>query len=127
MPPRLPMVLVFLACYFSVIAGGGIEALSRVIAAPAPDFIARSAGVEEMRLTVAEMIAALAAFCAAPDAALRPARTVWDRLGALFVAALAIGAAIVAPAAATVGYGVLMAIAIADAVAALLRWRRAPA
>ncbi len=119
MPPRVPLVLVFFACYFSVIAGGGVEALSRFVAAPAPAFLNESLGVEEIRLSVAELIAALAALVAAPDAALRPATTLWDRSLSVIVAAGSLTVAALAPQVATLGYGALTALALGDAVAAL--------
>lgn len=128
MPPRVPFILVFFACYFAVIAGGGVEALAREVSAPLPGFMADAAAAPMVRLSVAELLAALAALCAAPDAALRPARTLWDRMLTSVVALGAIAVAILAPSAATLGFGVLTALALGDAAAALaLRRRRGAA
>lgn len=126
MPPRLPLVLIFFIFYFSVIVGGGTASLIKEITLPLPEVVAQTLGVDMLRLTIAEAIAALAALFAAPDAALRPARTAIDRILAVVVAAAAITVGVIYPQAATLGYGALTALAIGDAITALFIRRREP-
>ena len=128
MPPRLPIVLVFFAVYFAVIVGGTTDALTDFIDIPAPFGLGDYFGTPKIRLTIAEIIGASAALFAAPDAALRPARSAIDRTLSVALAAAALVLGVTFPEIATVGYGGLTALALGDAFAALLiRPRRAVA
>ncbi|MCI4665532.1 MAG: hypothetical protein MRY74_12490 [Neomegalonema sp.] len=127
MPPRFPLVLVFFAFYFAIIVGGGADALARFVTLPLPSFTAEALGVGHIRLTIAELVGATAALLAAPDAALRPARTRIDKVISCAVAIGALAIAAAYPKIATIGYGGLTAIALGDAAAALMTKRRSAA
>lgn len=95
-----------------------------MLAVAPPEFLTEHFGVAQIRVTIAELIAAIAALAAAPDTALRPVRSALDRLISLAIAAGAIAIAIIEPRVATLGYAALTALALGDAAAALFQRRR---
>lgn len=129
MPPRIPAVFVFVALYFAVIVGGGVEApLWPVDPKYWPGELAlRTWHPAILKVVVEPTFAQAAAFLAAtlalPDAVWRPARTGLDVLLSWLCAAIAIGAVTVDPELFSPGYGTLIMLSLGDAIAALA-WRR---
>lgn len=138
MPPRIPAVLLFVVVYFAVVLGGGFDAPALRVVLWSPE-LAQAAGAGQdafgiggrwpvlgarildgwLYLRVDEGLAFLAAALALPDAAWRPARTFWDRWISVGVAALPLAMFMVEPRFLTPAFGVLAAIAVGDALAAL--------
>ena len=127
MPPRIPVVFLFVAAYFAVVWGGGASAPGREALAIgfsglsdwAPAWLARWVGLPELRLAYADLLALGAAILALPDAAMRPSRTALDRLLSLLCAGAAVGALALEPLLTTPGYAILVALGLGDALAAL--------
>lgn len=144
MPPRVPIVFVFVVTYFAAAAGAGPEALDRAYALPTPPLLegalqgllqsvaellgrpapAAAARPFALELTAGEALALAAAIGALPDSAWRPAQTAIDRLISLTAMAVTLAAPAFEPALLTPGYAILMALSLGDGVAALGAWRR---
>lgn len=123
MPPRIPVVFLFVATYFAVVWGGGTSAPGReailISFVQAPDWFTRFFGLPGLRLSYADVLALLAAVMALPDAAMRPSRTAIDRLLSVICAGVAIGALALQPLLTTPAYAILLALSLGDAIAAL--------
>ena len=140
MPPRVPMVAVFVAVYFAVAIGGGDGALMKPFA-EAPLSLAglelaiagligvqptsdQLAAVVWLPLRTDQALALASASGAVLDAAWRPARTLADAMISIVIAAAAVAAAGLWPEAATPAYAVIAALAVGDAGAAIRLRRR---
>ena len=141
MPPRVPMVAVFVAVYFAVAIGGGDGALTKpfaevplslaglelaiaslIGAAPA---LGEAGETVWLPLRTDQALALASASGAVLDAAWRPARTLADSVISIMIATVAVTAAGVWPEAATPAYAVIAALAVGDAGAAVRLRRRA--
>ncbi len=138
MPPRIPVMLVFVVVYFAVVIGGGFDAPAMRVVLWSPE-IANAMGAGQdafgigarwpvlgarilegwLYLRVDESLAFLSAALALPDAAWRPARSFYDRWISVGVAALALAMLTIEPQFLTPAFGVLAALAVGDALAAL--------
>lgn len=138
MPPRIPAVLLFVVGYFAAVMGAGFDAPAYRVILWSPEIAAvAGAGPDAfgigsrwpvigarilegwLYLRLDEALAFLAAALALPDAAWRPARTGYDRLVAVAVAVLTLAMMLVEPRFLTPAFGVLAALAVGDALAAL--------
>lgn len=148
MPPRIPVVAVFVACYLAATLGDGYEAVwrtvdlwNREIAASMLGFLgfeppAQFSAVWEARLWTGRLWLSLgdalslgAAVLALPDAAWRPARRRIDRALSVGAAAVCFAAMLLETGFVTPAFSVLTALAFGDAAAALGGFRgtrRAP-
>lgn len=115
MPPRVPIVLLFVVVYFAALVGGGPAALGMA----APESVWPFG--DRLALTVGESLAFAAAAAAMVDAAWRPARGWTDATVSVAVAALTVGALWLRPDLLSSNYAVLSALAVGDALAALGR------
>lgn len=138
MPPRVPLVAVFLLCYAAAVFVGGPTSVDAFVElwsperargllgaagyaeppAGAPEALAR-VWTGRLWLSLGDALALGAAVAALPDAAWRPARRTVDKLVSMAAAAAAMAAMIVAPVLATPAYSVLAALVVGDAAAAL--------
>lgn len=121
MPPRVPIVFLFVVGYFAVVAGGGVTAPART---PPPEMWPLG---DRLALTLGEALALGAATLALLDAAWRPARTWADFAVSALCAGVAIGALWLEPQLLSGPYAVLAALAIGDAAAAAARPGAEPA
>lgn len=119
MPPRIPIVLLFVAVYFAAVIGGDAGAPARPFLAIPIEALGLTGAGETLRLTLGEALALVAASAALLDATWRPARTRWDAFFSFGTAALAIYALWTNADAATSAYGLIAALAIGDALASL--------
>jgi hypothetical protein len=138
MPPRIPAVLLFVVVYFAVVIGGGFDAPALRVDLWSPAIAsALGAGTDAfgigtrwpvlgarilegwLYLRVDEALAFLAAALALPDAAWRPARSFHDRWISVGTAALTLAMLTIEPRFLTPAFGVLAALAVGDALAAL--------
>lgn len=118
MPPRIPVVFLFVVIYFAVAWGGGVAAPSRELAAVSftgmPRWFDDLFGLPTLRLSFADVLALGAAVLALPDSALRLTRSGWDRLMSLICAGVAVGVLALEPLLFAPGYAILLALCFGD-------------
>lgn len=112
MPPRLPVVFLFVVGYFAAVIGGGPEAPLRE---PPPELWPFAAALS---LSLGEALVFVAAALALVDASWRPACTAADMTISFVCAGVAVGAVWAFPVLLTSSYAALAALAIGDALAA---------
>lgn len=138
MPPRIPVVAVFVALYIAAVSGAGFDAINRFVdiwSAPLADWALGGLGLERpgpdapewlrrlwtgrLWLSLGDAFALGAAILALPDASWRPARRGVDRLVSCLVALGAGAAMALEPGMITPSFSVLAALAAGDAAASL--------